>query len=275
MPLSRYACENCGFWQAYFAPPPDCPVCTDVRNDLPEEGWSFLHEDEARARFEGTVTEVADGFYEARTTPNLGLAGAGWLTVRDGVSVAFEGAPYYSPAMLDAIEAAGGIAVLSGSHAHGYGALWQLQERFAPDMLAIQKDDLAMTKAFRVTRPYDERLTIADGMTLHHVGGHYEGQAVLHDAVAGRLFSGDVFKVDQHEDGSVRALSCHKAFHKQIPMTEGELEHYRSVLAPLAFTEVCTPFERAPDVGRDLCLAYLDYALAHPPSAAPVPVSAL
>ena len=275
MPLSRYACENCGFWQAHFAAPPDCPVCTDVRNDLPEDGWSFLRQDEAAARYEGTVREVADGFYEARTTPHLGLAGAGWLTVRGGVGVAFEGAPFYSTDMLDAIEAAGGITVLSGSHAHGYGALWQLQDRFAPDVLAIHKDDLAMTKAFRVTRPYDDQLEIADGMTLYHVGGHYEGQAVLHDAHAGRLFSGDVFKVDQHEDGSVRALSCHKAFHKQIPMTEDELRHYRAVLAPLSFNEVCTPFERAPDVGRALCLAYLDYALSHPPSAAPVPVECL
>ena len=275
MPLTRYACENCGFWQAHFAPPPGCPVCEDVRNDLPEDGWSFVHEDEARARFDGTVTEVAEGFFEARTTPHLGLAGAGWLTVRDGVAVAFEAAPYYSGAMLDALAAAGGIDVLAASHVHGYGALWQLQDRFAPDTLAIHKDDLNLTKAFRVNRPFDDTLEIAPGMTLRHVGGHYDGQAVLHDEAAGRLFSGDVFKVDQNEDGSVRALSCHKAFHKQIPMTEGELARYRDVLAPLAFTEVCTPFERAPDVGRDLCLAYLDYALSHPPSAAPVPIESL
>jgi hypothetical protein len=275
MALTPYACENCGFWQRHFAPPPDCPVCTDVRNDLPEDGWSFLPASEAEARYEGTVREVAPGFYEARTTPALGLAGAGWLTVREGTNCAFEGAPYYSGAMLDAIEELGGVQRLSGSHAHGYGALWQLQDRFAPDVLAIQKDDLAMTKAFRVTRPYDDTLTLAPGMTLHHVGGHYEGQAVLHDEEAGRLFAGDVFKIDQHEDGSVRAISCHKAFHKQIPMTEGELRRYRDVLAPLDFVEVCTPFERAPDMDRALCLAFLDHALANPPSAAPVEVSRL
>jgi rubrerythrin len=35
MPLIPHVCENCGFWQRYFTTPPDCPVCTDVRNDLP------------------------------------------------------------------------------------------------------------------------------------------------------------------------------------------------------------------------------------------------
>ena len=27
MPLSWFACANCGFWQRHFAPP-DCPVCS-------------------------------------------------------------------------------------------------------------------------------------------------------------------------------------------------------------------------------------------------------
>ena len=275
MPLTRYACQNCGFWQSYFQTPPDCPVCTDVRNDLPEDGWCFLHESQVPTRFTSSLREVADDFYEVRTTPNFGLAGAGWLTVRDGLVVAFEGAPFYDETTLDHIERLGGVQRLSGSHAHGYGALWQLQDRFVPEVLAIQKDDLRMTKAFRVTRPYDRTLDLAPGMTLHHVGGHYEGQAVLHDEAAGRLFAGDVFKIDQDQDGTCVAISAHKAFHKQIPLTESELQRYRDVLAPLDFHTVCTPFEFAPDVNRELCLAYLDHALASPASAAPVELSRL
>ena len=275
MPLTPYACTNCGFWQRYFAPPPDCPVCTDVRNDLPEDGWDWLAAEDAEGRFEGEVRELAEGFYGASTTPALGLAGSGWLTARDGVCVAFEAAPYYSEGMLAAIERLGGIQVLGASHVHGYGALWQLQDRFRPDVLAIHKDDLQLTKAFRVSLPYEDTQQIAPGMTLHHVGGHYEGQAVLHDAVARRLFCGDVFKVDQDEDGRAAAISTHKAYHKNIPMTHAELRRYREVLAPLDFREVCTPFEHAPDVGRELCLAVLDRALSERPSVTHYEVSTL
>ena len=82
--------------------------------------------------------------------------------------------------MLEEIRRLGGIAVISGSHCHGYGALWKLQEVFGAP-LAIQRDDLRMTKVMRVTDPYDEALDIGEGLTLHHVGGHYEGQACLHD----------------------------------------------------------------------------------------------
>ena len=264
MPLQPYACENCGFWQKYFAPPPDCPVCTDTRNDLPADGWNFIPFEEVRHRLSGRWRHVASDLMAFNTEPPLGLDGTGWLILREKGNVAFEAAPVYTNAMLDEIEARGGIAILSASHVHGYGALWQLQEAFDPE-LVLHKDDLRMTKAMRVTYPYDDALEIADGLTLHHVGGHYEGQACLHDARGKRLFCGDMFKVDQDAAGHSRALSSHKAFHKDIPLTHGEIEHYRDVIAPLAFDTLLTPFEYAPEIGRDIAVAALEEGLARPP----------
>lgn len=265
MPLSHFACANCGFWQLHFATPPDCPVCTDVRNDLPEDGWRFLPEAEVAATHEGNAREVTPGLWGFTTSPNLGLAGTGWLIVRPGGNIAFEAAPYYSPAMLERITALGGIAVLAASHAHGYGALFQLQRAFQPEVVAIQKEDLQLTKAFRVTMPYDDRLEIAPGYTLVQVGGHYAGQATLHDAQAGRFFCGDMFKVDQDEAGRSQAVSSHKAYHKDIPLTHAELRRYRDAIAPLAFDSICTPFEYAPEVDRTTALGLIDEALTRPP----------
>ena len=266
MPLSHYACANCGFWQFYFAPPPDCPVCTDVRNDLPEDGWRFLPEAEVAATHDGAFRQLAPDLWAFNTTPALGLAGTGWLIVREGGNIAFEAAPYYSAAMLAQIRALGGIDMLAASHVHGYGALFQLQREFAPEIVAIQREDLQLTKAFAVTAPYDEVLELAPGYTLHQVGGHYAGQAALHDAPGRRLFCGDMFKVDQDAGGRSVALSSHKAFHKNIPLTHAELRRYRDVIATLAFDAVLTPFEWAPEVGTRVALAALDEALAQPPA---------
>ncbi|QNE32950.1 hypothetical protein F1C10_14155 [Sphingomonas sp. NBWT7] len=271
MPLSWFACANCGFWQHHFAPP-DCPVCSDVRNDLPADGWRFLPEHEVAATHEGDAREVAPGLWAFTTRPALGLAGTGWLTVREGGNIAFEAAPYYSDAMLERIAALGGIAFLSASHAHGYGALFQLQRRFDPAIVAIQRDDLAMTKAFRVTAPFDDVLELAPGYTLHHVGGHYAGQACLHDAPGGRLFCGDMFKIDQDTDGRSQSISSHKAFHKDIPLTHAELRRYRDTIAPLSFDALLTPFEYAPDIGRDTALAALDEGLARAPGVKRLPL---
>lgn len=271
MPLTYWACANCGFWQRHFAPP-DCPVCTDTRNDLPPDGWRFLPEDEVAATHDGAWRQVADDLWAFTTTPNLGLAGTGWLIVRAEGNIAFEAAPYHSPAMIAQIEALGGIRFLAASHAHGYGALFQLQRAFEPEVLAIHKDDLRMTKAFRVTWPYDDVLQLAPGYTLHHVGGHYEGQAALHDLPGRRLFCGDMFKIDQDAIGRSTAISSHKAFHKDIPLTHGELRRYRDVIAPLAFDAVLTPFEYAPEVDRAVALRTLDDALARRPEVRRLPL---
>ncbi len=265
MPLSPYACANCGFWQRYFATPPDCPVCADVRNDLPPDGWRFLSLAEVAATHAGGWREVAPDLAAFGTTPSLGLGGTGWLLQGQGGNIAFEAAPFYSASMLEEIARRGGVAVIAASHAHGYGALWQLQEAYPDAALAIQVDDLAMTKAFRVTAPYDDVLDLGGGFVLHHVAGHYAGQAALHDACGRRLFCGDMFKVDQDTEGRSVAVSSHKAFHKDIPLTHRELRRYREVIAPLEFDALLTPFEYAPEIGRAVALAMLDAALARPP----------
>jgi len=271
MPLSWFACANCGFWQRHFAPP-DCPVCVDVRNDLPEDGWCFLPEPDVARTHVGEGREVASGLWAFTTTPALGLAGTGWLIVRPGGNIAFEAAPYYSDAMLAQIEGLGGIRFLSASHVHGYGALFQLQRRFDPAIVAIQKEDLRMTKAFRVTLPFDDHYELAPGYTLHQVGGHYDGQACLHDAPGGRLFCGDMFKLDQDANGRSTAISSHTAFHKDIPLTHAELRRYRDVTAPLAFDAVLTPFEFAPEVDSGVALAALDEGLARTPGVKRLPL---
>ena len=272
MPLSPYACANCGFWQRYFATPPDCPVCTDVRNDLPPDGWRFLSVAEVAATHGGAWREVAPDLLAFTTTPGLGLAGTGWLALAAGGNIAFEAAPFYTPDMLAEIDRRGGIAVIAASHAHGYGALWQLQAAYPDAALAIQVDDLPMTKAFSVTAPYDDTLDLGDGFTMHHVGGHYAGQAALHDARGRRLFCGDMFKVDQDAAGRARAVSSHKAFHKDIPLTHRELRRYREVLSRLDFDALLTPFEYAPEIGREVTLRLLDAALARPPAVVRTPL---
>jgi hypothetical protein len=275
MPLKPYACANCGFWQRYFAAPPDCPVCTDTRNDLPEDGWRFLSVPEVAATLTGGWKRLPRDMVAFTTSPPLGLNGTGWLLLHDDGNIAFEAAPFYTDEMLREIERLGGIRILAASHAHGYGALWQLQDVFRPEVLAIQKDDLRMTKAFSVTWPYDDTLELRPGLVLHHVGGHYEGQAVLHDAGRRTLFCGDAFKVDQDAEGGNLAVSTHKAFHKSIPLSAGEVRRYRDVISPLDFDTVCTPFEHAPGVTNAVAVAVLDDQLRGPPGVRHLPMPTL
>lgn len=273
MPLSPWACSNCGHWQKYFAVPPSCPVCSDVRNDLPDDGWDFRTPAQVEAALTWHWREVTPGIHEFWTTPRFGLDSHGWLLTYPDGNVAFEAAPHYSEAALAEIERLGGIRILAASHPHGYGALYQLQERFRPEALLIQRDDLNWTKAFRVTWPYDESFVIRPGLTLHHTGGHYDGHAVLHDAQRRALFAGDALKVDFDADGTAAGLSTHKAYHKQIPLSRDEAMRYRDVISTLDFDQVFTPFEYAPNTTTADAVALLDQVIAGPPFTHPIPIA--
>ena len=271
MPLKPYACTNCGSWQRYFAVPPDCPICSDVRNDLPDDGWAFVTPDDLAARLQFHWRETNPGVWEYWSTPRFGLDSHGWLLTYPDGNVAFEAAPTYSEAQLAHIASLGGIRVLAASHPHGYGALYQLQDRFGPTLM-IQREDLQWTKAFRVTLPYDEVQEIRPGLTLYHTGGHYEGHSILHDAERRAVFAGDALKIDFDPDGTAQRISCHKAYHKQIPLSRGEAQRYRDVFARLDFTSVFTPFEYATDLTTAAALELLDQVIEGPPFTRPVPI---
>lgn len=273
MPLRPYSCDNCGHWQRWFAEPPSCPVCTDVRNALPDDGWAWTTPDDLAGRT-ARWAEVAPGVTGFWCEPQIGLGTTGWVLETDAGPVGWEGAGFYPPEALAELRRRGGLVALGASHVHGYGALWQLQDELAPPVLAIDVRDLAWTKAFVVTWPTDARHELAPGLVMHRSGGHFPGHAVLHDERRGILFVGDLLKVDLDGDRPV-GLSCHKAYHAQIPLSHDEIREARALVERLDFEAVATPFEFAAPVTQKQVLALFDHHLGRQPLAGPVPLEEL
>ncbi len=275
--LPAYACTNCGHWQRWPAPGPQvCPVCADVRNALPQDGFCFL----TAAQVDALVTcdwgpTAVDGISAFGCTPRFGLDSKGWVVETDDGLLGFECAPWYGAEAFDELRGRGGLRVLAASHVHGYGALWKLQQELEPPVVCVGVKDLLWTKAFRVTWPADDTLELAPGLVLHRTGGHFDGHSVLHDTGRGVLFCGDSLKVDLDDDGTPVALSAHKAFHAQIPLSHGELREYLAVVGALEFGTVATPFEIVPGITTDHVVHLVQRLLAGPPDAAPVPLERL
>jgi hypothetical protein len=273
MPLRPYSCANCGHWQRWFAEPPFCPVCTDIRNALPDHGWAWITPADLADR-EARWGEVATGVTGYWVEPQVGLGTTGWVIETEAGLVGWEGAGFYPQPALHELRRRGGLVALGASHVHGYGALWQLQDELAPPVLAIGVDDLQWTKAFRVTWPTDDRHELAPGLVMHRSGGHFPGHTVLHDASRGILFVGDLLKVDLDHDVPV-GLSCHKAYHAQIPLSHAEIRQARTLVEGLEFDAVATPFEFAAPVSAKQVLALFDRQLAGQPTSGPVPLDEL
>lgn len=278
MALTHYSCTNCGFWQHYFAVPPACPVCSDVRNALPENGWEFvseaeMFERERRGEVKCRWREIDEGIWMFSNETPIGIGSSGYLIRRETGNIAFESPGWWTRAAIEFIDSLGSINFISSSHPHGFGALWQLEENYPGSTIAFQREAVQFTKAFCVNFVFDDVLAIDEAATLYHVGGHYEGQSVLHYAPRRILFCGDALKFDLDEDGKTFAVSCHKAFHKGIPLSKTEVENYLKVIGNLDFTQACTPFEHSSDATTaDAVRLFEEQLASHRTSAAPIEV---
>ena len=274
--LPAFFCDNCGYWQRHFARPDHCPLCIDARHVLPKRGWHFHDLAEARRRYPCHWAELEDGVWRFFNEPVEGIGSSGYLIRTPGGNVAFEGCAVYSEEALAFIETLGGVHFLAASHPHSYGAIWQLQDRFEPE-LALHPGDLIWSSALRVTWPFDTKLDLFPGLSLHLTGGHFDGHTVLYDAGRKILFCGDClkFEVEPADPRTATAISAHKAFVRSVPLTLGELHRYRAVFCDLDFLQTWTPFEQAANSGRREALALIDEMLATRPHARPVPLVAL
>ncbi|WP_018334676.1 MBL fold metallo-hydrolase [Actinomycetospora chiangmaiensis] len=275
MPLSPWTCTNCGHWQRWFAAPPLCPVCTDVRNALPDDGWDFRPLDEIARGREARWTEVRPGITGFWCEPQVGLGTCGWVIETDVGLVGWEGAGFYPDDGLAEIRRRGGLVSLAASHVHGYGALFQLQDELDPPVVAVGVRDLEWTKAFRVTWPLDDRHEFAPGLVAHRTGGHFDGHMVLHDEQRRVLFCGDMLKAALDDAGRATGLSAHKAFHAQIPLSHQEIRDAYEVIGNLDFDAVATPFEFVEGVTTAHVLALYDRLLSAQPVAGPIPLAEL
>jgi hypothetical protein len=274
--LPTFLCDNCGFWQRHFDTPPSCPLCLDARHVVPQTGWHFRTLAEAQADFPCHWEELENGVWRFWNDPVSGIGSMSYLLQGPAGNLMFEGCAAFSAEALAFIASLGGVQVLSASHPHSYGALWQIQDRFDPE-LALHPGDLAWSGAVRVTWPFDDILEPLPGLTLHLTAGHFDGHTVLHDRNRGILFCGDAlkFELDPRDRRCATTISAHKAFVRGIPLTPNELRRYRDVFAPLPFDQTWTPFEQVRNSGRREALALIDSMLAIRPHAYPVPLAEL
>ncbi len=274
MPLIPHLCTNCGYWRRLPSAPADCPVCLDYRHVAPEDGWAFLTEDEVAVRATTTWTEVEPGRWRFDSSERFHIGPSGYLVEHPEGNVVFEAPNWLSDDALDFMAELGGVAVATASHPHVYGALHRVVDRFDPEV-PLHVADEPWAVAFAPTRPYDDHLPIAEGLTLHRTAGHFDGHQVLHDAERGILFCGDALKLDLDPDDPRRAvgISTHKAFVRQVPLSPAELRRYREVFAALDFEQIWTPFEQGANVGRTHALELLDELLETGTHARPVAVA--
>ena len=225
-------------------PPAQCAICEDERQWVPESGqrWTTLAElREVGTRI--TVAAVEDDLWGLRADPEVGI-GQQTMVVRTPQGVLlFDCVGYVDDEALTFVRSLGPTLAVAASHPHMYGVQTEWAHALGDvPVLVAARDAEWVRRRDPLVELYDERREVAPGLTLHRVGGHFPGQAVVEwrAGAAGRgvLLAGDA--VFPNPDR--RTVSFLRSYPNRIPLSGHVVQRVANQLEGLHYDRLYNNF---------------------------------
>lgn len=189
-------CATCAV--EYAEPTPQvCPICADERQYLPPDGQRWTSLDElAAAGQQLTIHELESNLVGIRSEPSVGIGQQCIVVVTPHGSLLWDPVGYVDDATATRIDALGPVLAIAASHPHMFGVQLEWSRRLgdAP-VLVAEADRSWVGRTDDRIEYWSGTRAIAEGLTLHQVGGHFPGSACVHWAAGaegrGVLLTGD------------------------------------------------------------------------------------
>jgi hypothetical protein len=230
--MTAWICFTCG---AQFAeseePPAECPVCTDARQYVPEDGQRWTTLDELRAERRNEIREEA-GLTGVGVEPSFAIGQRALLV--DGVM--WDCVHLMDDHAAGELDRRGGVRAIAISHPHYYTGMVDWAHRLGCPVYLHAADERWVTRPDPAIELWEgETKELGEGLTLVRCGGHFAGGTVLHWAGGadgrGVLLSGDIVQVipDRSHVGFMYS------YPNLIPLPASSVEEIARALEPFRF----------------------------------------
>jgi hypothetical protein len=234
--MPRYVCATCA---AQFpdadAAPELCPICTDERQYVPEDGQRWTTLAELGETHHNVVREDSE-LTGVGTEPWLAIGQRALLVPLGDQFVMWDCVTYFDDDAADEIERRGGLAAIAISHPHYYSGMADWAARFGCPVLLHAADGRWITRPDPAIELWEgDTRTLGDDVTLVRCGGHFAGGTVLHwpGGAEGRgaLLAGDIVQVipDRAHVGFMYS------YPNIIPLAEAAVQRIATALEPYPF----------------------------------------
>jgi hypothetical protein len=236
--MDFYICHTCGTQHAASPQPPArCAICEDERQYVPETGQVWTTLPALRGTRRNSWRRHEPGLLGVGTEPTFAIGQRALLVRQPAGNVLWDCITLIDDATMDLVQALGGLTAIAISHPHYYSGMVEWSHAFGGIPVYLHEDDREwIMRPDAVIRPWSgSTLTIGEGLTLIHCGGHFRGGTVLHWAAGadgkGALLTGDIIQLSPDR----RSVSFMFSYPNYIPLGAPEVERIVAAVEPFAF----------------------------------------
>lgn len=244
--MPAYICVTCGVQHVdREMPPPSCPICEDERQYVGWNGqqWTTLPEMVANG-YRNVFREEDPGLTSITTVSPFGIGQQALLVQTAAGNVLWDCISLLDAATVAAVRERGGLRAIAISHPHFYGTCVEWSEAFDGVPIYIHAADHAwvMRPSPSIQLWEGDAIEAAPGLTVVHLGGHFDGATVLHWASGadrrGALLSGDTLQVVMDR----RYVSFMYSYPNLIPLSAATVERIAAKIRRYRYQRVYGAF---------------------------------
>jgi hypothetical protein len=193
--MARFICVTCGTqYPEADSPPASCPICTDPRQYVPEQGQRWTTGAELAADHRNRIGDEGD-LVGIGTEPWFAIGQRALLVPFGDSNLLWDCISLLDDASAEEVERRGGLAGVAISHPHYYSSMVDWAHRFDCPIHLHAADAEWVMRPDPAIRHWDgDELELGHGLTLIRGGGHFPGGTMLHRA-EGDLLTGDIIQV--------------------------------------------------------------------------------
>src|SRR5437762_4434541 len=239
--MPNFICTTCGTQYADSdQPPAACTICQDERQYTKATGQQWTTLERLRLTNRNSIKFKEPGLIGIGIEPHFAIGQRALFLRTPNANVLWDCLSLLDEAVVEALQALGGISAIAISHPHYYAGMVEWSRAFggvpiylhAADRRWVMRSDKAIVFWEGETR------NLAEGLTLVRCGGHFDGGTVLHWAGRaegrGALLTGDMIQVVPDR----KHVSFMYSYPNYIPLPASAVRRIVAALQPFGVERV-------------------------------------
>jgi hypothetical protein len=243
--MPNFICTTCGTQYAESDQSPSaCAICQDDRQYVKSTGQNWTTLERLRLTNRNSIKFKEPGLIGIGMEPQFAIGQRALFLRTPKANILWDCISLLDEAVVEAIQALGGISAIAISHPHYYSSMIEWSRAFGNVPIYLHVDDRqwVMRPGKEIVFWEGETKLLSDGLTLIRCGGHFEGGTVLHwtggAGGKGVLLTGDVIQVVP-DRGHVSFMY---SYPNLIPLPASAIERIVKAVQPFSFDRVYGAF---------------------------------